>query len=377
SHHSDTVSPITTRQNGYCSNPSLGQAIIPTPQTRKRLKIMAGSNSSLGQGIFPTKPLPLVPPDGRTVPIPHSGKPSFRRKISRITRNQIKKFQSLTRASHHSDTSNTATHCCLLAFQSLTRASHHSDCLIVCGSVRFSPRSNPSLGQAIIPTVILLLVTHYQEKFQSLTRASHHSDGKWTLTSSPRLEFQSLTRASHHSDICSIGGFCIYSSRSNPSLGQAIIPTLLNYEQSSLSLSFQSLTQASHHSDAHTVHPVPGGSSCSNPSLGQAIIPTEPGKSERSIHGAVPIPHSGKPSFRQIMGMTEQPRKISSNPSLGQAIIPTNGQQCARPARRLFQSLARASHHSDHVTTAYISFSAKFQSLTRASHHSDNHALPR
>src|SRR5581483_8777779 len=250
SHHSDTVSPITTRQNGYCSNPSLGQAIIPTPQTRKRLKIMAGSNSSLGQGIFPTKPLPLVPPDGRTVPIPHSGKPSFRRKISRITRNQIKKFQSLTRASHHSDTSNTATHCCLLAFQSLTRASHHSDCLIVCGSVRFSPRSNPSLGQAIIPTVILLLVTHYQEKFQSLTRASHHSD------------------------ICSIGGFCIYSSRSNPSLGQAIIPTLLNYEQSSNPLWFQSLTRASHHSDVKHLNKI------------SSIV-------------RVPIPHSGKPSFRR------------------------------------------------------------------------------
>src|SRR5581483_1599944 len=67
---------------------------------------------------------------GASVPIPHSGKRSFRHWLVKSNLIPTAMFQSLTRASDHSDISFTrGTPHIILVFQSLTRASDHSDSL--------------------------------------------------------------------------------------------------------------------------------------------------------------------------------------------------------------------------------------------------------
>src|SRR5581483_4222992 len=136
----------------------------------------------------------------------------------------------------------------------------------------------------------------------------------------------------------------------------------------------------------------------SNPSLGQAIIPTEqhnisplcetkvpiPHSGKRSFRHffqlaqirrrAVPIPHSGKRSFRQKAPPQEPKTYWGSNPSLGQAIIPTRGRCWVRLVPARFQSLTRASDHSDLPFNPFDCKWVMFQSLTRASDHSDSFA---
>src|SRR5581483_11865780 len=63
------------------SNPSLGQAIIPTRAEDQGRIGLEGSNPSLGQAIIPTQACRYTPHAGVTVPIPHSGKRSFRRSV--------------------------------------------------------------------------------------------------------------------------------------------------------------------------------------------------------------------------------------------------------------------------------------------------------
>ena len=208
-------------------------------------------------------------------------------------------FQSLTRASDHSDSNMPCSPCLRTVFQSLTRASDHSDYAPTRRKIRWksvpiphsgkrsfrpricrpraddrhavpiphsgkrsfrhkasvsfaddNPSSNPSLGQAIIPTKGSSLDT---------IRGSH--------VPIPHSGKRSFRRKYTTSQVQELHG-------SNPSLGQAIIPTyhgLLN-----------------HSTDC-----------CSNPSLGQAIIPTTAGR-RRAARGFVPIPHSGKRSFRLL-----------------------------------------------------------------------------
>src|SRR5581483_1131624 len=187
----------------------------------------------------------------------------------------------------------------------------------VCGS-------NPSLGQAIIPTLPPFAISCNAMRFQSLTRASDHSDHEFIPQGMRTpLKFQSLTRASDHSDLIVTDGGSVLdgfqsltrasdhsdlavhhqcladSAGSNPSLGQAIIPT------SALSMPQARLP------------------ACSNPSLGQAIIPTFGARSGMGSSKPVPIPHSGKRSFRQQGIDAHILAGSGSNPSLGQAIIPT------------------------------------------------------
>src|SRR5581483_2040856 len=127
------IIPTTSSFHRECvlpssSNPSLGQAIIPTSSSPMAAASWTGSNPSLGQAIIPTSQftinalqIVLVPiphsgkrsfrpprsqcprPDYLLVPIPHSGKRSFRPSAHALEWEAQSQFQSLTRASDHSD----------------------------------------------------------------------------------------------------------------------------------------------------------------------------------------------------------------------------------------------------------------------------------
>src|SRR5581483_1131625 len=234
------IIPTTSSFHRECvlpssSNPSLGQAIIPTSSSPMAAASWTGSNPSLGQAIIPTSQftinalqIVLVPiphsgkrsfrpprsqcprPDYLLVPIPHSGKRSFRPSAHALEWEAQSQFQSLTRASDHSDHELRAYGQRRVLFQSLTRASDHSDsrALMLISSQAAVPiphSGKRSFRHDLLAINGLLGTFPDVVEFQSLTRASDHSDLAEEDFACHPVWFESLTRASDHSDCCSSG----------------------------------------------------------------------------------------------------------------------------------------------------------------------------
>jgi len=235
-----------------------------------------------------------------------------------------------------------------LLFQSLTRATDHSDHSPLSILDTVPSRFNPSHGPPIIPTSYSCRQSRHNAQFQSLTRATDHSDVLCKELSICQCKmFQSLTRATDHSDRSYPSSMAVTSSCFNPSHGLPIIPTQFNNLLSTvailvsiphtgyrsfrlyrfspvhlLHLRFQSLTRATDHSDA------------------EAIIEKKRQKEFQSLTRATDHSDPGaRADDRQGL--------CSFNPSHGLPIIPTNVYVLATLELFLFQSLTRATDHSD------------------------------